>query len=62
MCYRDTTFCRGDGCTKFETCPRALTEEVQGRAEKWWGGKDAPIAEFTEPKKLVCWDDGKEEG
>lgn len=48
MCYRDMTFCRFIECGRSGECPRALTDEVQRAAEKWWGGADAPIAVFTE--------------
>lgn len=58
ICYRDMTFCSGDGCKKFDTCPRALTDKVKAGAAKWWGGdgSDAPIARFAEPKKLSCYE------
>lgn len=55
MCYRDTEFCPGNGCSKFKTCPRALTEEVIAGAERWWGGPDAPISVMEDPEKLPCW-------
>jgi len=53
--YRDMTFCAGNGCTKFDTCPRALTEKVKADAAKWWGGDDAPICRFSKPEKLECY-------
>jgi hypothetical protein len=55
MSYRDTTFCTGDGCTKFDTCPRALTPVVEAAARRWWGGDGAPISRFAEPAKLDCY-------
>jgi hypothetical protein len=55
MHYRDMTFCTGDGCTKFDTCPRALSPVVQAAARRWWGGDDAPIARYTDPKLLACY-------
>lgn len=54
MCYRDTTFCSGDGCAKFWDCPRALTQEVQGRAD----AAGLQISQFMEPKKLSCYSGG----
>ena len=53
--YQDTTFCSGDGCTEFKTCPRALTQKVLKEATRWWGGPDAPIARFENPRELVCY-------
>lgn len=56
MCYRDMTFCTGDGCKKFgKDCHRSLTKEVLNQAERWWGGKGAPIARFTNPRELECY-------
>ena len=55
LCFQDKTFCRGDGCAKFSTCHRALTDKVKADAAKWWGGDDAPIAQFTNPKELKCY-------
>ena len=55
MGYGDRTFCRGEGCAMFETCPRALTERVKAQAEIWWGGPDAPIVTFTAPRTLHCY-------
>ena len=42
ICYRDMTFC----CAKVHKpeCTRQFTEEDAAKAEKWWGGKGAPIA------------------
>ncbi len=53
--YKDMTFCRGDGCTKFATCPRALTPAVELAAKAWWGSDNAPLNWFMEPKKLKCY-------
>lgn len=57
MCFRDTTFCAGGSprCTKFATCPRALTDAVRDAAALWWGAPDAPIAEYTDPEKVPCY-------
>ena len=46
--YLDTAFCPFGECQDFERCPRALTEERQRSAEHWWGGPNAPIAQFSE--------------
>jgi hypothetical protein len=51
MTYRDITFCSGDGCTRFKTCFRALTNEVQDKAEKL----GLPISQFVTPKELDCY-------
>lgn len=56
MCYRDMTFCTGDGCKKFDNCPRALTDQVRADAVKWWKSDDAPIAFFESPKELPCYE------
>ena len=45
------TFCSGDGCTQFKRCFRALTQDVEDRAEKF----GLPISQFSEPKKLDCY-------
>jgi hypothetical protein len=58
MCYRDMTFCTGGGCANFDTCSRALTQEVKDGAEKI----GLPIARFTEPTKLECFVIGAEKG
>ena len=55
--FRDMTFCRGDGCSKFGECPRSLTSEVKAKAAIWWGSEGAPIAEFEDPKQLNCWEE-----
>jgi hypothetical protein len=51
MTYRDMTFCAGDGCTRFKTCFRALTNEVQEKAEKL----GLPISQFVTPTELDCY-------
>lgn len=56
MCYADRTFCPADNCNKFTTCPRALTKDVITKANKWWGTNGAPIARFSEPEKLDCFE------
>ena len=44
ICYRDMTFCTSwRGCKQGETCSRALTDDVEACAEKWWGKPGAPI-------------------
>jgi hypothetical protein len=53
--YRDMTFCTGDGCAKFGSCYRALTEKVKEDAKKWWGGHGAPITRYSKPRNLDCW-------
>ena len=45
------TFCSGDGCTQFKKCFRALTQDVEDRAEKL----GLPISQFTNPKELDCY-------
>lgn len=58
--FQDITFCPGDGCVKFGTCPRALTPEVHAAAEKWWGEPGPPIARWEKPSALSCYDGGEE--
>lgn len=55
MCYKDMTFCSGDGCTAFDRCHRALTDKVKEDAARWWGGDNAPIAQFLNPKENHCY-------
>ena len=52
VCYMDQWFCNKDSCDKWKSCDRALTEEVQHKADKWWGREGAPIAIRTE---CVCY-------
>lgn len=51
ICYRDMTFCEGDGCTKFDSCPRALTEEVWMKA----ANAELQVSRFANPRSLQCW-------
>jgi hypothetical protein len=59
ICFQDRTFCAGNGCARFEGCPRALTEDVKVKAVKWWGSNEAPISQFSEPEKLECFQPSK---
>lgn len=61
LCYRDMTFCTYKKCSKFKECHRALTDEVQKRADDWWGkGKnEAPICVFAEHPD--CYSEEKKE-
>jgi hypothetical protein len=54
--YKDRTWCNAKTCTKFNTCDRALTDEVDARAKKWWGGDDYPISIFMKPEELDCYE------
>lgn len=49
--FLDKTFCASK--VKEHTCDREFTEEHALRAEKWWGGKDYPVAygEFCDQLK-----------
>jgi hypothetical protein len=51
MTYRDKTFCSGDGCAKFNQCPRALTEQVKQSAKT----AGLPISRWAEPRLLDCY-------
>jgi hypothetical protein len=42
LCYKDTTFCGSK--VKKHTCGRKFTKKDAKEAEKWWGGKDYPVA------------------
>ena len=59
ICYRDMTFCEAQECLNFDSCPRALTEEVRLQAAEWWGdiacSGEAPIAIFSDPCQLDCY-------
>ena len=57
LCYQDRTFCGGDGCAKFARCMRALTPEVQRRADE----AGLPIAQFSAPSELDCWRESEDE-
>lgn len=52
ICYKDTTFCGSK--VENHTCGREFTKEDEIGAEKWWGGKDYPVAfsNFCEPNQL----------
>lgn len=56
MCYRDRTWCPAKHCNNFDKCDRALTDAVRAKAKMWWGGENAPIAVFSEPEKLECFE------
>jgi len=47
--YLDRAFC-GDKVKK-HTCGREFTKEHAKAAEKWWGGKDYPVAYMSFCKK-----------
>lgn len=51
LCYMDKTFCTGDGCLKFNRCGRALTDNVNLRAQ----AAQLPIS-YTEGKDMVCYE------
>lgn len=59
MCYRDRTFCPFSECDNFSTCPEALTDEVQEKADKWWEAckGDAPISTYMDAPE--CFVEGK---
>lgn len=40
--YRDRTYCGSD--VEVHTCGREFTEQDAVDAERWWGGKDYPVA------------------
>lgn len=42
ICYKDKTYC--DDKVETHTCGREFTEQDKLDAEKWWGGKDYPVA------------------
>jgi len=58
LCYKDRTFCNDKDCKKFNTCERALTEEVRLYAEVWWKtfntSYGVPIAIYTD--RLECYE------
>ena len=54
--FHDKTFCNARECSKFNTCGRALTDELRGQAQVWWGGLNPPITYFADPKELKCYD------
>lgn len=52
LCYRDMTFCDGDGCAKFgKGCSRSLTSAVKEHAQL----VGLPIARFANPKAQKCY-------
>lgn len=44
ICYKDMTFCSDFDVCATKDCHRQFTQEERERAEKWWGGKDFPVA------------------
>jgi hypothetical protein len=42
MGYGDRTYCSSK--VKVHTCGREFTDEDRKNAERWWGGKDFPVA------------------
>lgn len=47
--YNNITYCVDwDSCKYGNDCPRALTEEVQEAAIKWWGSDEAPVDIFAD--------------
>jgi hypothetical protein len=42
LSFLDRAFCASK--VKKHTCGRELTPELKKQAEKWWGGKDYPVA------------------
>jgi hypothetical protein len=59
MCYRGTTFCSSE--VTEHTCGREFTEQDAIDAEKWWGGKDYPVAfgKFCEEAELSKLQEGQ---
>ena len=53
--YRDKTWCPFKECANFNTCKRALTNEVRALAEDWM--PNAPIAQYTD--KPECYEEPK---
>lgn len=51
MCYKDKTFCGGDGCCNFGTCHRALTQDVKDAAAR----TGLQISQEAYPRALPCW-------
>lgn len=54
LCYHDRTYCPHYlTCADGETCPDALTPEVQQRAQTWWqschGYGAPPICQYVDP-------------
>ncbi len=42
LCYKDQTYCGSK--VENHTCGREFAEQDAVDAEKWWGGKDYPVA------------------
>lgn len=51
--YKDKTFCASK--VKKHTCGRKFTSQDAKDAERWWGGKDYPVAYsyFCNPPKTI---------
>lgn len=49
--YKDRAFCGSKG--EVHTCGREFTKEDAEGAERWWGGKDYPVAygDFCKPEQ-----------
>ena len=48
ICYKDRTYCPYYLlCKNGHICDRAFTQEVEDAANKWWGGKHAPICLYS---------------
>jgi len=45
------TYCEGDGCALFGTCPKSLTKAVKDDAYS----KGKIVEFFKDPLKLTCW-------
>jgi hypothetical protein len=48
ICYKDKTFCPFEDCINFDTCDRALSDEVILDAILWWGCSDAPVLRYND--------------
>ena len=63
ICYRDRSYCGSK--VKVHTCGREFTEQDAIDAEKWWGGKDYPVAymefcsETTPPNPKLIGEDNE---
>ena len=55
ICYRDMTFCSFGECRDWDTCPRALTDDVEGRADD----AHLPICQFAD--KPDCFKEADDE-
>lgn len=54
ICYKDMAFCEKDSCVNWQSCHRALTEEVKQAAIAWWGNDCAPISIMHDPDCYVA--------